>query len=232
MVTNREFIRKLWEELMKNPLAMELWVTEAANFDDPTYHPSLHLVVDSDDVTVIDVDAFEEFYSDEETNYWNGIVRGKASDFDPSKVSTRRLTCVYRQGQWLDNRVSIVADEVSVAKAFLKRTLQDFRNFPCESTVSLLLIRLFETMQMIRNYEERYSIDYDCARYRVPRKEVFARMRNALVYCIWEIDDFSKFIKGSLIELGKESFNKVCELCFEEKCDLYSELMDFLVCKL
>jgi len=160
------------------------------------------------------VDAFEELYSDEEVNYWNGVVREKASDFDPFKVSTRGLTCVYRQSQWLDNRVSVIDKEVFVVKTFLKRTLQDFRNFPCELTVSLLLIRLFETMQMIQNYEERYSIDYDCDRYRMHRKEVFACMRNALVHCVWEIGDFSKFIKDSLIELGKEPFNKVCDLYY------------------
>ncbi len=101
MVTNREFIRKRWEELMKNPLAMELWVTEAANFDDPTCHPSLHLVVDSDDVTVIDVDAFEELYSDKEANYWYGIVREKTKDFDPKQTGIHNLTCVYRDGRWL-----------------------------------------------------------------------------------------------------------------------------------
>ena len=53
MVTNRDYVRKKWEDLMRNPLAKELWVTEPKNFDDPTYHPRLHLVVDSDDVTVI-----------------------------------------------------------------------------------------------------------------------------------------------------------------------------------
>lgn len=69
MELDRKIVRKKWEELMENPLAKELWVTEPENFDDPTYHPTLRLVVDSDDITVIDVEEFEELYSDEEANY-------------------------------------------------------------------------------------------------------------------------------------------------------------------
>lgn len=102
MVTNREFVRKRWEELMKNPLAKELWVTEPANFDDPTYHPLLHLVVDSEDITVIDVDAFEELYSEEEANYWSGVVRESVDDFDPKQTGICKLTCVYRDRRWLN----------------------------------------------------------------------------------------------------------------------------------
>lgn len=73
MELDRTVVRKKWEELMKKPLAKELWVTEPENFDDPTYHPLLRLVIDSDDVTVINVDEFEAMYSDEESNYWNGV---------------------------------------------------------------------------------------------------------------------------------------------------------------
>lgn len=101
MELNREIVRKKWEDLMNNPLAKELWVTEPANFDDPTYHPTLRLVIDSDDITVIDVEEFEELYSDEEANYWNGIIREKAKDFDPKQIGIRNLTCVYRDGRWL-----------------------------------------------------------------------------------------------------------------------------------
>ena len=59
MELDRKIVRKKWETLMSNPLAKELWVTEAKNFDEPTYHPLLRLVVDSDDITVIDVAEFE-----------------------------------------------------------------------------------------------------------------------------------------------------------------------------
>lgn len=102
MELNREIVRKKWEELMKNPLAKELWVTEPENFDDPTYHPTLRLVVDSDDITVIDVEEFEELYSDEEANYWNGVIREKAKDFDSKQTGIRNLMCVYRDGRWLN----------------------------------------------------------------------------------------------------------------------------------
>ncbi len=101
MELDRKIVRKKWETLMSNPLAKELWVTEAKNFDDPTYHPLLRLVVDSDDITVIDVAEFEELYSDEESNYWNGITR-KAKDFNPMNTGIRNLTCVYKDGRWLD----------------------------------------------------------------------------------------------------------------------------------
>ncbi len=102
MELNREIVRKKWEDLMNNPLAKELWVTEPENFDDPTYHPTLRLVVDSDDITVIDVEEFEELYSDEEANYWNGVIREKAKDFDSKQTGIRNLTCVYRDGRWLN----------------------------------------------------------------------------------------------------------------------------------
>ena len=101
MELDRKIVRKKWETLMSNPLAKELWVTEAKNFDDPTYHPLLRLVVDSDDITVIDVAEFEELYSGEEANYWNGITR-KAKDFNPMNTGIRNLTCVYKDGRWLD----------------------------------------------------------------------------------------------------------------------------------
>jgi len=87
---------------MKNPLVKGLWVTEPANFDDPTYHPLLRLVIDSNDITVVNVDEFEELYSDEEANYWNGIVRESLEEFEPAKTGIRNLTCVYRDGRWLD----------------------------------------------------------------------------------------------------------------------------------
>lgn len=64
-------------------------------------HPLLRLIVDSDDITVINVDEFEALYSDEEANYWNGITR-KTKDFNPAKTGIRNLTCVYKDGRWLD----------------------------------------------------------------------------------------------------------------------------------
>ncbi len=102
MELNREIVRKKWEDLMENPLAKELWVTEPKNFDDPTYHSLLWLIIDSNDITVIDVEEFEELYSDEETNYWHGVVREKVKDFDPKQTGIRNLTCVYRDGRWLN----------------------------------------------------------------------------------------------------------------------------------
>lgn len=35
-------------------------------------------MTDLNDVTVINVDEFEDLYSDEETNYWNGVIWEKA----------------------------------------------------------------------------------------------------------------------------------------------------------
>jgi len=102
MEFDRNIVRRKLEELMQNPLAKELWTTEVENFDDPTYHPTLILVVDSDDVLNIDVEEFEKFYSNEEANYWNGIMCDTARRFDAAKTGINRLTCVYRDGQWLD----------------------------------------------------------------------------------------------------------------------------------
>lgn len=228
MVTNRDYVRKKWEDLMRHPLAKELWVTEPKNFDDPTYHPRLRLVIDSDDVTVIDVEEFEELYSDEDCNYWNGIVRERAADFDVEKTDIRNLICVYRDGQWLENRWLITNSEVSEAKRVLARTLKDFRNFPCEATLTLLLVRLFETMHMVQSYREHNCIDYSYKENRVENKEIFGFMQNSLAHSVWVIGDFKQFVKGNLEKFSRESFNKAYELCFEEMYDLYSEVMEFL----
>lgn len=228
MVTNREYVRKKWEELMRNPLAKELWVTEPANFEDPTYHPLLWLIIDSDDVTVINVDEFEELYSDEDSNYWNGVIREKASEFDLVKTETRRLTCVYRDGQWLDNKQIVSLDDVLTARCVLIKTLGNFRNFTCESTLSLLLIRLFETLQFVQKYEEHNCPDYSYKKNRVEHKEVLGYVRNSLVHDVWCIGDFKQFIINNLTAIGKESFNKVYELCFIEEYDLFSEIMEFI----
>ena len=209
-------------------LAKELWVTEPKNFDDPIYHPILYLVVDSDDVTMINVDEFEELYSDEEANYWNSVIREKVEDFDPDQTGIRNLTCVYRDGQWLDNRWLLTNSGVSAAKEVLTRTWKDFRKFPCESTLTLLLVRLFETIHMVQSYKEHSCIDYSYKENSVENKEIFDFMRNSLVHNMWVIGDFIQFVKSNLERFGRESFNKVYKSCFEEEYDLYSEVMEFL----
>ncbi len=49
-----------------------------------------------------------------------------------------------------------------------------------------------------------------------------------MVHEMKNIEDFSKFIYDNLEDYSKESLNQVYELCFEERYDLYSEIIEFL----
>lgn len=53
-------------------------------------------------------------------------------------------------------------------------------------------------------------------------------MRNSLIHEMKNIEDFSKFIYDNLEDYGKRAINQVYELCFEERYDLYSEIIEFL----
>ena len=110
MEYDTRIVRKKFEDLMENPLAKELWVTDPDHFYDPTYHPYLKLVIDSNDITVVNVDEFEDLYSDEETNYWDGLLKATVNRFDPAKTGVRTLTCVYKDGHWLsfDEQLTVI----------------------------------------------------------------------------------------------------------------------------
>ncbi len=56
-------------------------------------------------------------------------------------------------GGWMPNKQIVTIEEVFEAKRVLARTLRDFREFPCESTLTLLIIRLFEAIQLVCSYE-------------------------------------------------------------------------------
>lgn len=130
----------------------------------------------------------------------------------------------------MPNKQVVTMEEVSEAKRVLARTLRDFRNFPCEATLTLLIIRLFETVQLICSYEEKRCANYKCVKNRIFSEvpTAFTDMRNSLVHEMKNIEDFSKFIYDNLEDYGKRAFNQVYELCFEEECDLYSEIIEFL----
>lgn len=120
--------------------------------------------------------------------------------------------------------------EVSEAKRVLLRTLRDFRQFPCESTLSLLIIRLFETVQIICSYWEGSYANYKCVKKYVDSKipTAFTYMRNSLVHEMAKLEDFAKFLRKNLCDYSQQSFNRVCEICFGKSLDLYSEIMIFL----
>lgn len=58
--------------------------------------------MDSDRVTDINVDDFEAMYSDEDSNYWNGIMSDTVQRFNSVTTGIRNLTCVYKDGRWLN----------------------------------------------------------------------------------------------------------------------------------
>lgn len=60
----------------------------------------------------------------------------------------------------MPNKQVVTFEEVFEAKRVLARTLRDFRDFPCEATLTLLIIRLFETIQLVYElcFEERYDL--------------------------------------------------------------------------
>lgn len=124
----------------------------------------------------------------------------------------------------------VTMGEVSEAKRVLARTLKDFRNFPCEATLTLLIIRLFETVQLICSYEENKCANYNCVKNQVfsETPTAFTYMRNSLIHEMKNIGNFNKFIKTYLIKYSKDAFNQVYELCFEEEHDLYCEIIEFL----
>lgn len=130
----------------------------------------------------------------------------------------------------MPNKQVVTLEEVIEAKRVLFRTLRDFREYPCESTLTLLIIRLFETIQFVCSYEEKTSANYKYVKSKVPSKvpTAFTYMRNSLVHEMKNIKDFSMFISDNLEDYGKEAFNKVYTVCFGESHDLYSEVMEFL----
>ncbi len=130
----------------------------------------------------------------------------------------------------MPNKQVVTFEEVFEAKRALARTLRDFRDFPCEATLTLLIIRLFETIQLVCSYKENKCANYKCVKNRISAKvpTAFTDMRNSLVHEMKNVGDFDKFIKTYLISYSKDAFNQVYELCFEEKCDLYSEIIEFL----
>lgn len=130
----------------------------------------------------------------------------------------------------MPNKQVVTFEQVSEAKRVLARTLRDFRNFPCEATLTLLLIRLFETVQLICSYEEKRCANYNCVKNRISSgtPTAFTYMRNSLIHEMKNIEDFSKFIYDNLEDYGKRAINQVYELCFEERYDLYSEIIEFL----
>lgn len=112
MEYDTKIVRKKFEELMENPLAKELWVTDPDNFTDPSYYPYLDLIIDSDDITDINVEKFEEMYSDEDSNLWNGVIKNTLKEFDPIETGVRRLTCVYKDNHWLSFNEQLVTARV------------------------------------------------------------------------------------------------------------------------
>lgn len=126
MEYDTEIVRKKFEELVENPLAKELWVTKPDHFTDPTYHPYLRLIIDSDDVAAVDVEEFEEMYSDEDANYWNGLMKDTVNKFNPTKTGTRGLTCVYKDGHWLSFNEQLVTITIeNETKVVPRRILKD-----------------------------------------------------------------------------------------------------------
>lgn len=130
----------------------------------------------------------------------------------------------------MPNKQVVTFEEVSEAKRVLARTLRDFRNFPCEATLTLLIIRLFETVQLICSQKENKCANYKCVKNWIFSKvpTAFTYMRNSLIHEMKNIEDFSKFIYDNIEDYGKDAFNQVYELCFDEKYDLYSEIIEFL----
>ncbi len=133
-------------------------------------------------------------------------------------------------GGWMPNKQIVTIEEVFEAKRVLARTLRDFREFPCESTLTLLIIRLFEAIQLVCSYEEKRCANYKSVKNKIFSKvpTAFTNMRNSLVHEMKNINDFNKFVSDNLEDYGKKAFNCVYELCFDRKYDLYSEVMEFL----
>jgi len=130
----------------------------------------------------------------------------------------------------MPNKQIVTIEEVLEARRVLVRTLRDFREHPCESTLTLLIIRLFETIQLVCSYEENKCTNYNCVKNKIFSNSPisFSNLRNSFVHEMKNIGDFDTFVKDNLAKYGKEAFNKVYAACFGESHDLYSEVMEFL----
>lgn len=101
----------------------------------------------------------------------------------------------------MPNKQIITLEEVSEARRVLARTLRDFRNFSCEATLTMLIIRLFETIQLICSYEENKCANYKSVKDKISSEVPvsFIYMRNSLVHEMKNIKDFRYFINSNLI---------------------------------
>ena len=132
----------------------------------------------------------------------------------------------------MPTREVLTEELIEEFKRVLERTYIDFKRFPCESTVSMLIVRLYEVAISVYSFE--YS-DKKIANYKDVKNNltncdnplVFVGLRDNLIHNLNQIKNHKESIMYTLIAFGKENFNAVVTKCLTRNNDLYTEIMNY-----
>lgn len=110
------------------------------------------------------------------------------------------------------------------------RTYYDYKNWKCASTISLLLVHLYELALVA------FTLHYSCgiATYSVVKAHLpylqsnqeFVKFRDDIVHNLYNITDFNARLEIFLQAFTRENFNCICEECNID-IGLYDELLSF-----
>lgn len=110
------------------------------------------------------------------------------------------------------------------------RTYSEYKNYKCASTISLLIVHLYELALVA------FTLHYSCgiATYSVVKSHLpylqsnqeFVKFRDDIVHNLYNVTDFNMRLEIFLQNFTRENFNCICQECNIDT-ELFDELLQF-----
>lgn len=127
----------------------------------------------------------------------------------------------------MPTREPIDEEMIEKARNQLQGYVEDFRRYPCNATLAMLIINLYEVAIIIFSYKS----GSETANYKYLSRSItsnfptyFIKLRDNIVHNFKNIKSVYEEVSYRLSLFGKEAFNQIVKECYDD-CNLYSEIM-------